>query len=108
MSDLNGITANARVKNPTVRKVVGRIFGWSAVAILAAGIVDQAVATFDISSEIGTVSTITLGLFGLWQILVTDPQVQNPVSRDDVLADFAQLDPDEQNADLQAALARHR
>lgn len=75
MSDLNSLTANARVKNPTVRKVVGRIFGWVAVGLLAAGIVDQAIPDFDISGQLGTASTITLGLFGLWQLIVTDPNV---------------------------------
>lgn len=75
MSDLNNITANARVKNPTVRKVVGRIFGWTAIALLGAGIVDQAIAQFDISAEIGTASTIVIGLFGLWQLVITDPNV---------------------------------
>lgn len=75
MSDLSEITANARVKNSTVRKVVGRIFGWAAILLLAAGVVDQAVAAFDISAEIGTASTIVIGLFGLWQLVVTDPNV---------------------------------
>lgn len=108
MSDLNSITANARVKSPTVRKIVGRIFGWTAVVILGAGIVDQAVGEFDISAELGTASTITLGLFGLWQLIVTDPNVPTApaVSRDQILADFARLDPDEQNTDIQAAVAR--
>lgn len=75
MSDLNNLTANVRVSNPTVRRVVGRIFGWAAVALLAAGIVDQAVAAFDIAPVLGTASTIVLGLFGLWQLIVTDPNV---------------------------------
>lgn len=75
MSDLNNLTANVRVQNPTVRRVVGRIFGWAAVVLLAVGIVDQAVAAFDVSAQLGTASTITLGLFGLWQLIVTDPNV---------------------------------
>lgn len=75
MTDLTSLTANARVKNPTVRKIIGRVFGWAAVALLGAGIVDQAVPAFDISAELGTASTITLGLFGLWQLIVTDPNV---------------------------------
>lgn len=75
MSDLNNITANARVSNPVVRRVVGRIFGWSAVGLLAGGIIDQAIATVDYSAEIGTASTIVIGLFGLWQLVVTDPNV---------------------------------
>ena len=75
MSDLNSITANARIKNPTVRKIVGRVFGWAAIALLAAGIVDQAVAAVDYSAEIGTASTIVIGLFGLWQLVVTDANV---------------------------------
>lgn len=75
MSDLNSITANARVKNPTARKIVGRIFGWSAVSILAVGIIDQAVASFDVSAHLGAAATIVVGLFGLWQLVVTDPNV---------------------------------
>jgi hypothetical protein len=75
LSNLNDITANARVKNPTVRRIVGRIFGWAAIGLLAAGIIDQAVATVDVSAQIGTASTIVIGLFGLWQIVVTDPNV---------------------------------
>lgn len=75
MSDLNNLTANVRVSNPAVRKVVGRLFGWAAVALLATGIVDQAVASFDVSAQLGTASTIVLGLFGLWQLIVTDPNV---------------------------------
>ncbi|WP_193596060.1 hypothetical protein [Microbacterium sp. YJN-G] len=77
MSDLNSITANARVKNPKVRRVVGRIFGWSALALLAVGIVDQAIGAFDVSAELGAASTIVVGLFGLWQLVVTDPNVPN-------------------------------
>ena len=75
MSDLNSITANARVKNPKVRKTVGRIFGWASVALLATGIVDQAVGAIDLSEQVGTASTIVIGLFGLWQLIVTDPNV---------------------------------
>lgn len=75
MSNLNNLTANVRVTNPTVRRVVGRIFGWSAVALLGTGIVDQAVGEFDLSAPLGTASTIVLGLFGLWQLIVTDPNV---------------------------------
>jgi len=75
MSDLTSITANARVRNPTVRKVVGRVFGWAAIGLLGAGIVDQAISQVDVSSEIGTASTIVIGLFGLWQLVVTDPNV---------------------------------
>lgn len=79
MTDHNGglpsLTPNVRITNPVVRRVVGRIFGWSAIALLAAGIVDQAIAAFDISQFIGTASTIVLGLFGLWQTIVTDPNV---------------------------------
>lgn len=77
MSDLNSITANARVKNPKVRRVVGRVFGWSALALLAVGIVDQAIGAFDVSSALGAASTIVVGLFGLWQLVVTDPNVPN-------------------------------
>lgn len=76
MSNLNEITEGARVKNSTVRKVVGRIFGWAAIGLLAAGIVDQAVSEFDVSAQIGTASTIVIGLFGLWQVIVTDPNVK--------------------------------
>ena len=75
MSDLNNLTANVRVTSPTVRRVVGRIFGWSAVGLLAAGIVDQAIPEVDFSAPVNTVSTIVLGLFGLWQLIVTDPNV---------------------------------
>ena len=75
MSDLNNLTANVRVTNPTVRRVVGRIFGWAAVVLLAAGLVDQAIPAFDIAPQLGTASTIVLGLFGLWQLIVTDPNV---------------------------------
>ena len=75
MSDLNNLTANVRVTNPTARRIVGRVFGWAAVALLAAGIVDQAVPTIDIAVYLGTASTIVLGLFGLWQLIVTDANV---------------------------------
>src|SRR5690606_4760750 len=75
MSDLNNLTANVRVTNPTARRIVGRVFGWAAVALLAAGIVDQAVPAIDIAVYLGTASTIVLGLFGLWQLIVTDANV---------------------------------
>lgn len=75
MNDLNNLTANVRVTSPTARRIVGRIFGWTAVLLLAIGIVDQAVAAFDLSAQLGTASTIVLGLFGLWQLIVTDPNV---------------------------------
>ena len=75
MSDLSNLTANVRITNPTIRRIVGRVFGWAAVGLLAAGIIDQAVPAVDIAPQLGTASTITLGLFGLWQLIVTDPNV---------------------------------
>lgn len=79
MTDLNNLTANVRISDPHIRKIVGRVFGIAAVTLLAAGIIDQAIAAFDIAPYLGTASTIVLGLFGLWQLIVTDPNV--PVAK---------------------------
>ncbi|WDH77946.1 hypothetical protein PTQ19_10470 [Microbacterium esteraromaticum] len=43
-----------------------------------------------------------------WLIGLPKQPLYGAPTKDEILADFARLDPDEQNADLQAALARRR
>lgn len=72
------LTPNVRIENPRARKVVGDTLGWAGVAVTAAAIVDAAVDAADWSYITEPAAAIVVGLFGLYQLLVTSPNVPAP------------------------------
>lgn len=70
-----GETPNVRITNPLVRKVVGNIFGYAGLAIAAAAIVDSSISGIDLAWFLAPASSIVLGLFGLYQTVVTSANV---------------------------------
>jgi hypothetical protein len=69
------ITPNVRIESPEARKVVGNILGWSSIALSVAVLVDGAVAELDYGNVTGPAAVIIAGLFGLYQTLITSPNV---------------------------------
>lgn len=70
-----GETPNVRITNPIARKVIGNIFGYAALAISATAIVDASIAALDLAWLLAPASSILLGLFGLYQTVVTSANV---------------------------------
>lgn len=77
MSDLNQpvITPNVVVSNPHVRKAVGNTLAVASVALSIAVLVDGAVAELDYGNVTGPAAVIIAGLFGIFQLGVTSPNV---------------------------------
>ncbi len=71
-------STNGLISNPTARKVLGNIFAWVTLALLAAGIVDSALPSLDFSSITIPATAIVGGLFALFQLTSTSPNVPTP------------------------------
>jgi len=69
------LTPNVRIENPKVRKGVGDTLGWAGVAIVATTIVDASIPAIDLLWLTTPASAIVLGFLGLFQTLVTSPNV---------------------------------
>ena len=68
-------TPNVVVQNPTVRKIVGNTLGVASVALSIATLVDGALPTVDYAFITGPAAVIITGLFGIFQLGVTSPNV---------------------------------
>jgi hypothetical protein len=78
MTDLNGnpaITPNVIVSNPAVRKIVGNVLAGAALVLSIATLVDGAIADLDYGNVTGPAAVIIAGLFGIFQLGVTSPNV---------------------------------
>lgn len=75
MAGVPSLTPNVRIENPKARKIVGNVLGWAGVAITATTIVDAAVEQVDLAYVTEPAAAIFVGLFGLFQLLVTSPNV---------------------------------
>lgn len=69
------LTPNVRIENPKARKVIGNVLGYAALALTVATLVDGAIAEVDYGNVTGPASVIIAGLFGLYQTIVTSPNV---------------------------------
>ena len=69
------ITPNVRIVDPSVRKLVGNILGWASVALTATVIVDQSIVELDLAFITVPAGLIITGFFGLYQLLITSPNV---------------------------------
>jgi ABC-type amino acid transport system permease subunit len=68
-------TPNVIVQDPRVRKVVGNILGAATLVLSIAALVDGAIAELDYANITGPAAVIIGGLFGIFQLGVTSPNV---------------------------------
>lgn len=69
------VTPNVIVSDPRVRKIVGNILGVSSLVLSVATLVDGAIPELDYASVTGPAAVIIAGLFGIFQLGVTSPNV---------------------------------
>ena len=68
-------TPNIIVQNPVVRKVVGNILAVATLLLSIATLVDGAIEQLSYSEYTGPAAVIIAGLFGIFQLTVTSPNV---------------------------------
>lgn len=68
-------TPNVVVQNPLVRKVVGNTLAVASVGLSIAVLVDGAISELDYGNITGPAAVIIAGLFGIFQLGVTSPNV---------------------------------
>ena len=68
-------TPNVVVSNPVVRKVVGNVLAVASLALSIAVLVDGAINELDYGFVTGPAAVIITGLFGIFQLAVTSPNV---------------------------------
>jgi hypothetical protein len=68
-------TPNVIVQNPAVRKLVGNVLGAATLLLSIATLVDGAIAEIDYANITGPAAVIIGGLFGIFQLGVTSPNV---------------------------------
>ena len=69
------LTPNVRIENTTARKIIGNTFGWATLGLLAVGVVDANLPAVDWSSFTVPATGIVAGLFSLYQLTITSPNV---------------------------------
>lgn len=69
------VTPNVIVSDPRVRKIVGNILGVSSLVLSVATLVDGAIPELDYANVTGPAAVIIAGLFGIFQLGVTSPNV---------------------------------
>jgi hypothetical protein len=68
-------TPNVIVQNPVVRKVVGNVLAGATLVLAIATLVDGAITSIDYGEITGPAAVIVGGLFGIFQLGVTSPNV---------------------------------
>ena len=68
-------TPNVVVENPHVRKIAGNVLGVASLVLSIATLVDGAIPAIDYAFITGPAAIITTGLFGIFQLAVTSPNV---------------------------------
>lgn len=68
-------TPNVIVHNPLVRKVVGNTLAGASLLLAIATLVDGAITELDYGFVTGPAAVIIAGLFGIFQLGVTSPNV---------------------------------
>ena len=71
-------TPNVIVQNPVVRKVVGNTLAGATLLLSIATLVDGAIEQLNYSFVTGPAAIIVAGLFSLFQLGVTSPNVPTP------------------------------
>lgn len=76
MTDIQpNISANTIVTNPAVRKYAGNILGVASLVETIAVLVDVSIPQVDYAYITGPAGLIIAGLFGIFQLTVTSPNV---------------------------------
>lgn len=68
-------TPNVVIENPVVRKIVGNTLAVASVGLAIATLVDGAILELDYANITGPAAVIIAGLFGIFQLSVTSPNV---------------------------------
>lgn len=68
-------TPNVRIESPVARKIIGNVFGWTTLGLLAIGVVDTSIEQLDLAWFTVPATTIVAGLFSLYQLTITSPNV---------------------------------
>jgi ABC-type amino acid transport system permease subunit len=68
-------TPNVVVSDPRVRKIVGNTLAVASVILSLATLVDGAIAELDYGNVTGPAAVIIAGIFGIFQIGVTSPNI---------------------------------
>lgn len=68
-------TPNVVIANPTVRKIAGNTLGVAGLVLSIATLVDGAIQQIDYGHITGPAAVIIAGLFGIFQLGVTSPNV---------------------------------
>jgi hypothetical protein len=71
----NHYTPNVVVDNPIVRKVAGNVLAVASLVLAIAVLVDGAIGELDYGFVTGPAAVIITGLFGIFQLAVTSPNV---------------------------------
>ncbi len=73
-------STNGLISDATARKVIGNIFAWVSLAISATLIVNGFLQIPELRDALVTVAGITAGLYGLFQLTSTSPNVPTPAA----------------------------
>jgi hypothetical protein len=87
-------TPNVIVSNPVVRKWAGNILGVATLLTTVAVLVDSAIQEIDWSQFTGPAAVIIGGLFGIFQLTVTSPNVPSAAPAQDVTVIATPADPE--------------
>lgn len=68
-------TPNVIVSNPVVRKIAGNTLGVASLILAIATLVDGAIPELEYAFVTGPAAVIIAGLFGIFQLGVTSPNV---------------------------------
>lgn len=68
-------TPNVVVANPLVRKIAGNTLAVASLLLAIAVLVDGAILELDYANITGPAAVIITGLFGIFQLSVTSPNV---------------------------------
>lgn len=68
-------TPNVIVQNPHVRKIAGNVLAVATLVLLIATLVDSAISVLDYGFITGPAAVIVGGLFSIFQLGVTSPNV---------------------------------
>lgn len=71
----NHYTPNVVVDNPHVRKIAGNVLAVASLILSIAVLVDGAIEQLDYGFVTGPAAVIITGLFGIFQLTVTSPNV---------------------------------
>lgn len=68
-------TPNVRIENPDARRWIGNGLAWISAALAVAVLVDNSIPQLDYAFVTGPAALIVAGLFSIFQLGVTSPNV---------------------------------